>query len=128
MEIGQVCIKTVGKEKGKYCVVVKKVDENFVIVSGPKALTGVKRRRANVIHLQPLQYKLEIKEDANDEEILEAWKKSGLIEKFGLKLPSVAELKKQSQPKEEKVEAEEKSEKEKKETSKPKKKETAKKE
>jgi large subunit ribosomal protein L14e len=128
MEIGQVCVKTVGREKGKYCVVVKNVDKNFVIVSGPKALTGVKRRRANVIHLQPLQYKLEIKEDASDEEILDAWKKSGLIEKFGLKLPSAAELKKQSQSKEGKVEAEEKSEKEKKETSKPKKEEKAKKE
>jgi large subunit ribosomal protein L14e len=114
MEIGQVCVKTVGREKGKYCVVVKNVDKNFVIVSGPKALTGVKRRRANVIHLQPLQYKLEIKEDASDEEILDAWKKSGLIEKFGLKLPSAAELKKQLQSEEEKVEAEEKSEKEKK--------------
>jgi large subunit ribosomal protein L14e len=112
MEIGQVCVKTVGKEKGKYCVVIKKVDKNFVIVSGPKALTGVKRRKANVIHLQPLQYKLEIKEDASDEEILEAWKKSGLVEKFGLKLPSAAELKKQVQSKEEgKIEAEKKSKK-----------------
>jgi len=128
MEIGQVCVKTVGKEKGKYCVVVKKIDENFVLVSGPKALTGVKRRRANVIHLQPLQYKLEIKEDASDEEILEAWKKSGIIEKFGLKLPSAAELKKQTKAKEGKVETEEKSEKEKKETSRTKKKEKAKKE
>jgi large subunit ribosomal protein L14e len=121
MEIGQICVKTVGKERGKYCVVIKKIDENFVLVSGPKFLTGVKRRRANVIHLQPLQYKLEIKEDASDEEILEAWKKSGLIEKFGLKLPSAAELKKHLQAKEGKVEAEEKGEKEKKETSKPKK-------
>jgi len=112
MEIGQVCVKTVGKERGKYCVVVKKVDKNFVIVSGPKALTGVKRRRANVIHLQPLQYKLEIKEDASDEELLEAWKKSGLIKKFGLKLPSQADLKKQMQGKvEEKTETEKKQEK-----------------
>ncbi|MDT7858624.1 MAG: 50S ribosomal protein L14e [Candidatus Aenigmarchaeota archaeon] len=125
MEIGQVCVKTVGKEKGKYCVVVKKVDKNFVIVSGPKALTGVKRRRANVIHLQPLQYKLEIKEDVSDEELLEAWKNSGLVEKFGLKLPSAAELKKQAQAKEEKVESEEKVEK--KEKKKAKKKEEAKK-
>jgi len=112
MEIGQVCVKTVGKERGKYCVVVKKVDKNFVIVSGPKALTGVKRRRANVIHLQPLQYKLEIKEDTSDEELLEAWKKSGLIKKFGLKLPSQADLKKQMQGKvEEKTETEKKQEK-----------------
>ena len=112
MEIGQVCVKTVGKERGKYCVVVKKIDENFVLVSGPKTLTGVKRRRANVIHLQPLQHKLEIKEDADDEELLEAWKKSGLVEKFNLKLPSAAVLKKQAQVKEEKEKSEEKSEKE----------------
>jgi len=111
MEIGQVCVKTVGKERGRYCVVVKKIDENFVVVSGPKALTGVKRRKANVIHLQPLQYKLEIKEDASDNDLLEAWKKSGLIEKFGLKLPSQTELKKQGQVKKEKVETEGKSEK-----------------
>jgi len=109
MEIGQVCVKTVGKERGKYCVVVKKVDKNFVIVSGPKALTGVKRRRANVIHLQPLRYKLEIKEDVNDEDLLEAWKKSGLIEKFGLKLPSPTDLKKQPEVKEEKAKGEEES-------------------
>jgi large subunit ribosomal protein L14e len=101
MEIGQVCVKTVGREKGRYCVVVKNVDKNFVIVSGPKALTGVKRRRANVIHLQPLQYRLEIKEDVSDEELLDVWKKSGLVEKFNLKLPSAVELKKQSQAKEE---------------------------
>jgi len=118
MEIGQVCVKTVGKERGKYCVIVKKIDENFVLVSGPKALTGVKRRKANVIHLQPLQYKLEVKEDASDEELLEAWKKSGLIEKFNLKLPSAAELKKQAQVKEEKAESEEKSEKKEKKKSK----------
>ncbi|MFZ8830310.1 MAG: 50S ribosomal protein L14e [Candidatus Aenigmatarchaeota archaeon] len=125
MEIGQVCVKIVGKERGKYCVVVKKVDKNFVIVSGPKTLTGVKRRRANVIHLQPLQYKLEIKEDASDEELLEAWKKSILVEKLGLKLPSAAELKKQARAKEEKAESEEKVEK--KEKKKLKKKEEAKK-
>ena len=108
MEVGSICVKTVGKERGKYCVVVKKIDKNFVIVSGPKPLTGVKRRRANVIHLQPLQYKLEIKEDVDDAELLEAWKRSGLIEKFGLKLPSTSELK-SKQVKKEETEIEEKS-------------------
>ncbi len=118
MNIGQICVKMVGKEKGKYCVVVKKIDENFVVVSGPKVLTGVKRRRANVIHLQPLQYTLEIKEDATDEELVEAWKKSNLIEKFGLKLPSLAKLKKQTRAKEEKEETEKKIEKKEKRKSK----------
>lgn len=106
IEIGTICIKMVGRERGKYCVVVKKVDRNFVLVTGPKALTGVKRRRANVIHLQPTNYKLEIKEDSNDKEVLEAWKKSKLYEKFGLKLPSEAELKKEVEKKVEEIKEE----------------------
>jgi len=93
IDVGSVCVKIVGKEKGKYCVVVKKIDKNFVLVTGPKVLTGVKRRRVNVIHLQPTSYKLEIKEEADDKEVLEAWKKSKLYEKFGLKLPSEFKLK-----------------------------------
>ncbi|MGC9059076.1 MAG: 50S ribosomal protein L14e [Candidatus Aenigmatarchaeota archaeon] len=104
MEIGRVCVKLVGKEKGKYCVVVKNVDKNFVIVSGPKILTGVKRRRVNIIHLQPTQYKLEIEEDVSDEKLLEAWEKSGLIDKLGFKRPSAHLLKKKEEGKEEKIE------------------------
>lgn len=93
LEVGRVCLKTAGDESGKVCVVVKKMNGNFVLVTGPKLLTGVKRRRSNTGHLRPTQDILEIKEDINDEEIIEAYKKSGLITKLGLKLPSAAELK-----------------------------------
>ena len=30
LEVGRVCIKTAGREAGKYCAVIKKDDENFV--------------------------------------------------------------------------------------------------
>ena len=93
LEPGRVCIKLVGKEKGKYCVVLKKIDKNFVEITGPKSLTGVKHRRCNLIHLKPTQYIIEIKEGATDEEIIAAYEKAGLIKKFGLKKPSAAELK-----------------------------------
>jgi len=99
IEIGTICIKTSGREKGKYAVVVKKVDKNFVMITGPKKLTGVKRRRANVLHLQETKYKLPIKEDASDEEVLEAWKKSGLINRLGLKLPTTLKEKQSTQKK-----------------------------
>ena len=120
IDVGSVCVKLVGKEKGKYCVVVKRIDKNFVLISGPKFLTGVKRRRVNVIHLQPTQYKLEIKEDASDEELYQAWEKSGLIEKFGLKRPTTipkqkVEEKKVEEKKKEKKEEKAKAKKEKKE-------------
>jgi large subunit ribosomal protein L14e len=108
LDIGRVCIKTVGREAGKYAIVLKKMTDekskdSFVLITGPKLLTDVKRRRCNVEHLEPTQYILEIKEDANDEEVIEAYKKANLITKFDLKLPSAAEVKaEKTKPKEEK--------------------------
>jgi len=98
LNVGRVCIKTVGREAGKYAAVVKKLSDekskdSFVLITGPKLLTDVKRRRCNVDHLEPTQHILEIKEDATDEEVIEAYKKAGLITKFNLKLPSAAEVK-----------------------------------
>lgn len=79
-DVGRVCVKTAGREAGRKCVVVDIVDENFVVVTGPKSLTGVKRRRANVKHLEPLQYKINISKGASDEEVLAALEKAGLLE------------------------------------------------
>lgn len=101
-------MKIAGRESGKYCVVIKKLkdektkSENFVLITGPKLLTGVKRRRVNVAHLEPLPYVLEIKEDASDEEVIAAYQKAGLVTKLNLKLPSAAEIKAEKKKKEEK--------------------------
>ena len=78
IEIGRVCIKIAGREAGKKCVVVKIIDKNFVEVTGPKELTGVRRRRVNIKHLLPLPVRVEISEGATDEEVLEAMKATDL--------------------------------------------------
>ncbi len=70
IEIGRVCVKTHGREAGQRCIVVDIVDENFVLVSGPKKLTGVRRRRTNVRHLEPTQEKIQIKTGASDDDLL----------------------------------------------------------
>jgi len=70
IEIGRVCVKTHGREAGQRCIVVDIVDENFVLVSGPKKLTGVRRRRTNVRHLEPTQEKVQIKTGASDDDLL----------------------------------------------------------
>lgn len=93
LDIGRVCMKIAGREAGKYCVVLKKEGEAFVLVTGPKVLTGVKRRKCNVDHLEPLPHTLQINENASDEEVLPAFEKSGLVAKFGLKKPSAAKVK-----------------------------------
>ncbi len=79
-DIGRVCVKLMGREAGKMCVVVDIVDERFVIVTGPKALTGVKRRRVNIKHLEPTEYRVEIQRGASDEDVLKAIEAAGLTD------------------------------------------------
>ncbi|MEM3703190.1 MAG: 50S ribosomal protein L14e [Candidatus Bathyarchaeia archaeon] len=80
IEIGKICVKICGREAGKKCVIVDIIDKGFVLVTGPKSVTGVKRRRANINHLEPLSEKIEIKRGASDEEVVEALKGKGLLE------------------------------------------------
>lgn len=81
-DIGRVCVKIAGREAGRKCVIVDIIDDNFVLVTGPKALTGVKRRRVNVKHLEPTPLKIEIAKGATDEEVTRALEKAGLLEEM----------------------------------------------
>ena len=78
IEVGRVCVKIAGRESGRKCVIVDIIDGNFVLITGPKALTGVKRRRANIRHLEPTEAKVEIRRGADDEEVLAAIEEAGL--------------------------------------------------
>jgi len=80
IEIGRVCVKTRGREAGYKCVIVDIIDENFVLVTGPKSLTGVKRRRVNIKHIEPLDIVLDIKRGASDEEVLAKIEEKGLVD------------------------------------------------
>ncbi|MBI2545347.1 MAG: 50S ribosomal protein L14e [Candidatus Aenigmarchaeota archaeon] len=93
LEVGTVGIKIVGREGGMICTVVKKLDKSFVMITGPKLVSGIKRRKCNIAHIEPTSYKLDISEDASDEQIIEAYKKAGIVSKFKLKLPSAGEMK-----------------------------------
>ena len=75
MEVGRICVKLVGRETGKKCVVVDVVDKNFVLVTGPKSVTGVRRRRTNVDHLEPTAENVELKKGAPDEDVEKALSK-----------------------------------------------------
>jgi large subunit ribosomal protein L14e len=69
MEVGRICIKLKGREEGSRCVIVDIVDRNYVIVTGPPEVTGVRRRRVNMSHLKPLDEVIEISRNASDGEI-----------------------------------------------------------
>lgn len=82
IEVGRICVKLVGREAGRKCVIVDVMDKNFVLITGPKNVTGVKRRRANANHIEPLQDKIKIKRGASDEELMEALKASDKLEEM----------------------------------------------
>lgn len=113
-EIGRVCMKVSGREAGKYCVILKKENKSFVLVTGPKMLTGVKRRKSNIEHLEPTQYIIEVPENGSDEMVMDGFRKAGLLAKLGLKKPSAAQVKSEraKAPKEEKKEKSEEKKKE----------------
>ncbi len=79
IEVGRVCIKIAGRESGRRCVIVDIIDKNFVLITGPKNITGVRRRRANINHIKPTEEKINIRKGATDEEVAEALKKARLI-------------------------------------------------
>lgn len=70
MDVGRVCVKLRGREAGGRCVIVDVVDRNYVLVTGPQELTGVRRRRVNMAHLRPLDERIEIGRGASDEEVM----------------------------------------------------------
>ncbi len=86
IEIGRICIKTRGREAGRKCVIIDLIDDKYVLITGPKDVTGVKRRRVNIKHIEPTQIKIDIKPGASDEEVKKALEEHGLIEKMKEKI------------------------------------------
>jgi large subunit ribosomal protein L14e len=82
MEVGRICVKQAGRENGKKCVVIDVMDKSFVLATGPKKVTGVKRRRVNINHVMPLQDKIDVKRGASDEEVAQALEAAGKMQEM----------------------------------------------
>jgi len=87
IEIGRICVKLRGREAGRKCVIVDIIDENFIVITGPKNLTGVRRRQVNIKHIEPLDKKINISKKASDEEVIKAIKEANLEEYMKLPIP-----------------------------------------
>ena len=68
-DVGRVCIKKTGKEKGRKCAVVEVVDQSYVLVDG-----DVKRRRVNIKHLEPQDQIVKITKGAATKDVKAALK------------------------------------------------------
>ncbi len=82
VEVGQICKKIAGREKGRYCVVVK-IDGKFAEISGIKKYGMCKRRRCNLKHLNPTKFKIQLKGE-KQEEVERSLSESGIIKRLNL--------------------------------------------
>ena len=82
IEVGRICVKQTGREIGKKCVVIDVMDKSFVLVTGPKKVTGIKRRRVNINHVMPLQDKVDVKRGASDEEVASVLESAGKLQEM----------------------------------------------
>lgn len=82
IEVGRICVKLAGREAGRKCIIVEVMDKNFVLITGPKAVNSVRRRRVNVNHIEPINEEIKIKRGASDEEIVKKLKDSDKIEQM----------------------------------------------
>ncbi len=64
-EVGRIVMKIAGRDAGKIGVVIKVLDDKFVMIDG-----FTRRKKVNIKHLVPLKKTINIKEEAKKEEIL----------------------------------------------------------
>ena len=90
VEVGRICVKLSGREAGRKCVVVDVIDKNFVLVTGPFKVSGVKRRRVNINHVEPTELKVNVTKGDDDEKVTEALTSAGKLEDMKAKVkPSI---------------------------------------
>ncbi len=77
-DIGRLCVKTLGREAGHYCVIVDIIDKNYLLIDG----LNIRRRRVNYNHIEPITDTIELKKGANHEEVETAIKKAKLEKKM----------------------------------------------
>jgi large subunit ribosomal protein L14e len=73
MEIGRVCVKIAGRDAGTRCVIVKVLDDTYVMIDGE-----ARARKCNIKHLEPTATILEISEGAGHASVISAFRKAGI--------------------------------------------------
>lgn len=94
IEVGRVCVKTAGREAGKFCVILDVLKDGFVLVTGPKAATRVKKRKCSIHHIEPTPVTVKIKKNATDDEVMAAYKQGNVFKKLSIKEPTAKDIEK----------------------------------
>ena len=73
-EVGRVCMKIAGRDARKKCVVVDILDNTYVMIDGE-----TRRRKCNIMHLEPLNLAVAINANASNEDVVKALKEEGIV-------------------------------------------------
>jgi len=65
IQVGRIVTKTMGREAGERAVIAAIIDKNFVLLSGA-GISKVRRRRANIDHVEPMDILVDIAKEADD--------------------------------------------------------------
>ena len=82
-DIGRVCVKTMGREAGRHCVIVDVIDKNYLLIDGLK----VRRKRVNYNHIIATADLIDIKKGAAHSDVEAAIKKAKLTETMNSAVP-----------------------------------------
>jgi len=69
-EVGRLCVKIAGRDAGKKCVIIDVLESNHVLIDGE-----TRRRKCNVVHLEPLDETIDISKKASHESVIAEFKK-----------------------------------------------------
>ena len=67
MKIGTLALKIAGRDGNNWCVIVDKIDDNYVLIDG-----NVRRKKCNIKHLEATEKILKIKKGASSDEVKKA--------------------------------------------------------
>lgn len=73
IEIGRLVVKIAGRDAGKKAVIIDILDDNYVLLDGE-----TRRRKCNILHIEPLSQKIDIKKNAPHDEVSKALKELGI--------------------------------------------------
>ncbi len=73
IEVGRLVTKIAGRDAGKKAAIIDILDDKYVLIDGE-----TRRRKCNVLHIEPLNQVIKIEKSASHEEISKALKEIGI--------------------------------------------------
>ena len=73
IEIGRVVVKIAGRDAGRKAIIIDVLDDKYVLLDGE-----TRRRKVNILHLEPLNQVLKIGKNASHEDVAKALDELGL--------------------------------------------------